>query len=303
MCGRIGHDELGTLQAGGVEGLGRRDDCDRVVVGALDREVGDVLRTRQHQRRMDLVADDPGPVAQDDVTDPLELGTREHVAPGIVRLREDQCLGTLGEQPVEPVEVYLGASCRGRHLQLVLSATGDGCETVVGVVAGRREDHATRSAEDVDRDAYASRHVDDRVDRLRLRRPPEVPPRPAGVGLRERGIPAVERISGDAVRQHPLDRAEHQGVDGVVHLGHPRRDHALGHAPLQGKRETRLGVGEVDDRTSVLHHRGLRPARATRRLPRPARSPRPAVRRCPGVRRGSGTRPRPSRRRRRRRSS
>ena len=49
---------------GGVERLGGGDDRDRVVGGALEAEVGHVLGARQHQRRVDLVADHPGAVAR-----------------------------------------------------------------------------------------------------------------------------------------------------------------------------------------------------------------------------------------------
>ena len=300
--GGVGHHDLGAAQAGGVEGLGRGHHRDGVVVRALDREVGDVLGAGQDQRRVDLVADDAGTVAYDDVADPLQLGAGEHPAPRVVGLREQQRLRPVGEEPVEAVEVDLRAVGRGRHLEQVLGTARHPGQAVLGVVAGRREDDSARTAEHVDRQPHPGRHVHHRVHGHGVGRPAEVPRRPAGVRLRERRLPH-QRVAGDAVGQHPLHGLEHHRVDRVVHLGDPRGDHVVRHAPLQGQPVACLRIGEVDDRTPLPRHGRLRPARGSRPPPRPARWPRPAVRRCPGGRRGSGRRPHPSRRRRRRRSS
>ncbi len=79
-----------------------------------------MLRAGQHQWGEDLVAHDAGTVAEDDVADPLQLGAGEHAAPRVVRLGQDQGLRAVAEEPVEPVEVDLGALGRGRHLEQVL---------------------------------------------------------------------------------------------------------------------------------------------------------------------------------------
>ena len=265
-----------------------------------------MLGAGQHQGRVDLVADDAGAVAYDDVADAFQLGAREDPTPRVVGLGQDQRPRPLGEEPVEPVEVDLGAGGRGGHGEEVLRPAGDAGQAVLGVVAGCREDHSPRIAEDVEGDPHPGRHVDDGADGPGLGRPAEVPPRPAGVRLSQRRI-LVERVARHPVRERPLDRLQHHRVDGVVHLGDPRGNHVLRHgAPLEDQGPPCLLVGEVDDRAplprGVLHAR-LRPARAKRPQPRPARSPRPAVRRCPGGRRGSGRTPRPSRRRRHRRSA
>ena len=217
--------------AGGVERLGRGDDRDRVVVGAVDREVRDVLGARQHQRRVDLVADDPRAVAYDDVADPLQLRAGEHAAPRVVRLGQDQRLRPVGEEAVEPVEVDLGPVGRGGHVETDLLATRDGGEAELGVVARGREDHSPGTAEDVDREPHPGRHVDHRVHRLGVGRPAEVPRRPGGVGPRQLRVPAEERVAGDPVGQHPLDRLEHHRVDCVVHLRDPGRDHVVRRPP------------------------------------------------------------------------
>ena len=197
---------------------------------------------------MDLVADDAGAVAHDDVADPLELSAGEDVAPRVVGLGEQQGLRALGEEPVQPVEVDLGDLGGRRHLQEVLGATGDAGQPVLGVVARRREDQPARTTEDIDRHPHAGRHVHDRMHGLRLGRPAEVPRGPTGVRLGQVDVPPENRIPGDAVGKHPLHRPEHHRVDRVVHLGDPRRDHALRHAPLEGELEARLLLGEVDDR-------------------------------------------------------
>ncbi|RYB96499.1 hypothetical protein EUA06_02710 [Nocardioides glacieisoli] len=169
----------------------------------------------------------------------------------LVRLIQDQRLRAVGEEPVEPVEVDLGTLGRGRHLEQVLDATGDVGQPVLGVVAGRREDHSAGPAEDVDREADARRHVNDGADRRGLRRPPEVPSGPADVGLGELGV-VVERVAGDADGERPLDGLHHHRVDCIVHLRDPRGDHVVGHrAPLQRQRAARLLVGEVDDRAAL----------------------------------------------------
>ena len=59
----------------------------------------------QDQRRVDLVADDPGPVRQGEVADALELRTGVHVTARVVRVGQQQRARALGEQPVEVVEV------------------------------------------------------------------------------------------------------------------------------------------------------------------------------------------------------
>ena len=105
---RVGHQQLGAPQTGGVERLRRRHHRDRVVVGPLQVEVRRVARARQHQRRVDLVADHPRPVPQHDVADALELGPAEHPPPRVVRLGQQQRARARGEQRVEPVEVDLG---------------------------------------------------------------------------------------------------------------------------------------------------------------------------------------------------
>ena len=73
-------------------------------------QVGDVgRRALEDQRRVDLVGDDASAVASYDVADPLELAPGEDPAPRVVRLGEQQGAGAVGEQPVEGVEVDLGA--------------------------------------------------------------------------------------------------------------------------------------------------------------------------------------------------
>ena len=62
----------------------------------------------QHQRRMDLVRDDPCPVSHHDVPDPLKLGPAEHPAPRVVRLGQQQGPGAGRQDRVEPVQVDLG---------------------------------------------------------------------------------------------------------------------------------------------------------------------------------------------------
>ena len=86
----VGHHQLGAPQPRGVEGLGRGDHRDRVVVGAVQVEVRRVGGAGEHERRVDLVGDDPGTVARHDVADPLELGalkTRPHGLCGWVSRR------------------------------------------------------------------------------------------------------------------------------------------------------------------------------------------------------------------------
>ena len=77
-----------------------------------------MLGAGQHERRVDLVAHHPGTVADDDVADALELGPGEDAAPRVVRLGEEQRLGTLGEEPVQAVEVDLGTLGGGGQREL-----------------------------------------------------------------------------------------------------------------------------------------------------------------------------------------
>ena len=103
-----------------------------------------MLRARQDQRRVDLVADHAGTVAHDDVADALELGAGEDPPPRIVRLGQQQRAGAVGEEPVEVVEIDLGHLGVGVEGQVPLFATSDLGQAVLRSLLETTEDaHVT----------------------------------------------------------------------------------------------------------------------------------------------------------------
>ena len=84
-----------------------------------------MLRAGQDERRVDLVADDPGPVLDGEVADPLELARGVHVAARVVRVGQQQGPGAVGEEPVEVVEVEDVGVAVGGDREVPLRPTGD----------------------------------------------------------------------------------------------------------------------------------------------------------------------------------
>ena len=87
---------------------------------------------------MDLVGDDASAVASYDVADAFELAPREDPAPRVVRLGEQQRARAVGEEPVEGVEVELGALGVGIDDQVDPLPAGDLGDRQLRRVAGDR---------------------------------------------------------------------------------------------------------------------------------------------------------------------
>jgi hypothetical protein len=223
-----------------------------VVVGAGQVEVRRVAGAGEHERRVDLVGDDPCTVPGHDVADPLELGPGEHPAPRVVRLGQQQRAGTLGQKRVEPAEVDLGPGRIGVDHHVDPLAARDRRDVELRRVARHQEDDGPVLAEHVECQPHAGGHVDDRSDPLRLDDGAVVPGREPGVRLCELGGVPVDGVAGHAVANGAEQGLLHHGVEGVVHLGDPGRDHVVGDgSPLEHEGAPRLGVGQVDDRTAL----------------------------------------------------
>ena len=132
---------------------------------------------------MDLVGDDAGAVASYDVADALELGPGEDPPPRVVRLREQQGPRTVGEQPVEGVEVDLGALGVGVDDQVDPLASGDLGDRQLRRVAGDRHHDRPGLGEHVEGEPDAGGDVGRGDDPGRVDLVAELPIGEAGVGL------------------------------------------------------------------------------------------------------------------------
>ncbi len=101
-----GGDDLGALEAGEVERLRGRAEGDAALGGgARDGEEGQVGRPRQGQRRVDLVGEDPAPVALRGRGDRLQLLPVGNAAARVVGAAEDQRHRALSEAPLDRLGV------------------------------------------------------------------------------------------------------------------------------------------------------------------------------------------------------
>jgi hypothetical protein len=247
-----------------------------------------VLCTREHQRGVDLVADHAGTVPEHDVADPLQLRAREHPAPRVVRLGQQQRAGASREHGVESVEVDVGRLGLRIGPQLDQGPAGQPRHPELRRVARCREDHRRDLRQHRQCQPHPGGHVDGRDHPVGIDLGPEVAPHEAGVRRSETLVGPEHRVAGDGVVERPSYGVVDHGVEVVVHLGHPGRDDVVGHAaPLVDQGAPSLLVGEVDDRAAIGHGR-LTPRISWTRTTSPAmvstRASTPSKRTMPRIR-------------------
>ena len=201
-----------------------------------DRCHGHVRAAVVHEISVDLVADDDEPVPRRDAGEVIQLGTREHVAGGVLRVAQDHHpRGLAREQAVEGVMVE-------RH-RAVLDAGRHGDHPATGLLDRGEErrvrrhvhDHAVTGGRDhVQHRLDGLHHVVPLADEVRARRP-AMPPlhvvhertdRTGAVLLVTGGVPEVAQV------QHRLQVRSDLRCRAVVHVRHPGGEQRCVLAPL-----------------------------------------------------------------------
>ncbi len=273
-------DELGALEAGHVPGLGRRRHGGHVLGGALDRRVGHVRGAREHERRVDLVADHAGAVPQRRVAQRLELGRGPRAAERVVRGAQQHGAGARGERGLDrgDVQAPLGVEGGDGHEP----APGQRDDVQQGRVRRHRHHDGRRLAQRLEGEPDAGHDVAARDDQCRVDGPAVALGGEGGQRVGHAGRETERWVAEDAPFDAGADGVEHGRARPGVHLGDEGRQHARRRErPLdrpggaqrvvrQVERVVeRIGelVGELvgGDRAHVTHPRTRRSTRRSRR--------------------------------------
>ena len=229
---RVVADDIGDLQAGGVERLRRGIEHDGIVAaGGADGGKGRKAVARHDEFAMDLVADDGDAVTQADVVHPGQFVGRPDAAGGVVGVAQEEerglFLGATGFEGI-PVHMVGGLFIQERTFKDLAAVVADAREEAI--VHGRKDDDLFAGHRQGLYRAREGRYDPGGIEDIL----PVDQPAVAAGKPRKNGFVVVRPhlgIAKDAVCGPRLDGTAHGRCRREIHIGHPQRDE-IGGRPL-----------------------------------------------------------------------